>query len=65
MLCTDRCKKCTYSGLVLYTTICCDYMNRTGEPRGCPAGDNCDKFEECEEKFTDMGWAKKDFKIFI
>lgn len=46
MLCTERCKACTYGGIVMYTTTSCDYMYSTGEPRGCPAGDDCDKFEE-------------------
>ena len=46
MLCTKRCKKCIYSGIVMYTTTSCDYMYITGKPRGYPAGDDCDKFEE-------------------
>lgn len=46
MLCTERCKACTYGGIVMYTTTSCDYMYLTGKPRGCPAGDGCDKFEE-------------------
>ena len=46
MLCTKRCKRCEYSGIVMYTTTSCDYMYITGKPRGCPAGDDCDKFEE-------------------
>lgn len=46
MLCTERCKACTYGGIVMYTTTSCDYMYLTGEPRGCPAGDDCDKFKE-------------------
>lgn len=53
MLCTKRCKKCIYSGIVMYTTTSCDYMYITGKPRGCPASKDCNKFKERKEKQYD------------
>ena len=45
-LVTERCEKCKYKGEVLFGEPCCDYILITGKSRGCPAGDECDKFEE-------------------
>ena len=43
---TERCKDCVYycncDGHYMYPT--CDYILMTGRRRGCPAGDECDKF---------------------
>ena len=48
---TERCKACLYycncDGHYIYPT--CDYMLTTGKRRGCPAGDECDKFIPSEE----------------
>lgn len=46
MLVSDKCKDCKYKGEVLFGELCCDYILITGKKRGCPAGDDCDKFEE-------------------
>ena len=54
---TERCKACLYycscDGHYILPT--CDYFLKTGERRGCPAGDDCDKFLPSEEcvRFTD------------
>ena len=45
-LVTERCEKCKYSGCIFFSDLCCDYMLLTGKHRGCPAGDECDKFVE-------------------
>ena len=45
-LVTERCEKCKYKGEVLFGEPCCDYILIAGKSRGCPAGDECDKFEE-------------------
>ena len=45
-LVSKKCKKCIYSGEVLFGELCCDYILITGKKRNCPAGDECDKFEE-------------------
>ena len=43
---TERCKGCIYSGEILFGEPCCDYILITGKPRGCPAGDECDKYDD-------------------
>lgn len=45
-LVSERCENCRYKGEVLFGELCCDYILITSEKRGCPAGDECDKFEE-------------------
>lgn len=48
---SERCNTCTH---VAYLSIleqgsnipCCLYILDTGKARGCPAGDECDKYEE-------------------
>ena len=47
-LVTKRCEKCKYKGEILFGESCCDYILIAGKSRGCPAGDECDKFEEDE-----------------
>lgn len=53
---TERCKSCIYycncDGHYIIPT--CDYFLKTGKLRGCPAGDECDKYIPSEEclKFT-------------
>ena len=47
-LVSERCENCKYKGEVLFGELCCDYILITSEKRGCPAGDECDKFEEEE-----------------
>ena len=44
-VCTEKCWECRYHGEVLFDELCCDYIIKKYEPRGCPAGDKCDKFE--------------------
>ena len=46
---TERCKECEYSGEILFGEPCCDYILITGKPRGCPAGDECNKYDDGEE----------------
>ena len=45
-----RCIKCKYSYVpnIKGAIIVCDYLDKTGRRRGCPA-ENCDKFEPREE----------------
>lgn len=45
-----RCIKCKYSFTpnTFSTIILCDYLDKTGHRRGCPA-ENCDKFEPRKE----------------
>lgn len=45
-LVTERCEKCKYKGEVMFWEPCCDYILIAGKSRGCPAGDECDKYEE-------------------
>ena len=47
-LVSERCEKCKYKGEVFFGELCCDYILIKSEKRGCPAGDECDKFEENE-----------------
>ena len=51
-LVTERCEKCKYKGEVMFWEPCCDYILITGKSRGCPAGDECDKFEEKKSNST-------------
>ena len=51
-LVTERCEKCKYKGEVLFGESCCDYILIAGKSRGCPAGDECDKFEENKSNST-------------
>ena len=60
MYVTERCRRCRHHGYVCFGDLCCDYMYRTGKPRGCPAGDDCDKFEEMKE--SEMELAQKRIK---
>lgn len=51
MIVTERCHYCKYiadNGTYHYPF--CDYLEKVGHRRGCPAGDECDKFEEKEVK---------------
>lgn len=53
MLTTERCETCKHSSLMSgydkrTATTCCLYILDTGEARGCPAGDECDKYEQIE-----------------
>lgn len=43
---TKRCKDCVYYACDYGHFVCptCDYYLITGKRRGCPAGDDCDKF---------------------
>lgn len=45
-LVSKRCEKCKYKGELLFGKLCCDYILITSKKRGCPAGDECNKFEE-------------------
>ena len=51
-LVTERCEKCKYKGEVMFWEPCCDYILIAGKSRGCPAGDECDKFEEKKSNST-------------
>lgn len=41
-----------YGGAPRYFTLgrCCDYLYKTGDLRGCPAGEGCNKFKERESE---------------
>ena len=45
-LVSEKCKKCKYKGEILFGELCCDYIWITGKRRGCPAGDECNKFKK-------------------
>lgn len=55
---TERCRACLYfcSCDGHYVIPTCDYFLKTGQLRGCPAGDDCDKFLPADEclKFTSV-----------
>lgn len=40
----QRCKRCRYYARLQNDHIC-DYIGITGEMRGCPVGEGCDKYE--------------------
>ena len=45
-LVSKKCKKCIYSGEVLFGELCCDYILITGKKRSCPAGNKCNKLKK-------------------
>lgn len=47
-VCSKRCRKCKYAyGMGMSEGyIICDYLLTTKERRGCPAGDECTRFEK-------------------
>lgn len=50
-----KCKYCKHSAVIsgkekTEVQRACLYVLDTGELRGCPAGDDCDKFEEDKRK---------------
>lgn len=51
MVVTERCRECLYFCSCNGHYVCptCDYFLITGKRRGCPAGDNCDKFLASKE----------------
>ena len=51
-LVTKRCEKCKYKGEILFGEPCCDYILIAGKSRGCPAGDECNKYEEKKSNST-------------
>lgn len=46
--CTMRCKKCKYHTYLSSGSnfLACGYILDKLQRRGCPAGDECDKYEE-------------------
>ena len=44
-----RCMRCKYHGWGASQTIC-EYILEKNEPRGCPAGENCTRFEPGKRK---------------
>ena len=48
---TKRCKDCIYFSMNRhYSNKSCDYIIKTGKRRGCPAGDECDKYTSKKDK---------------
>ena len=48
-LVTARCRKCKYFSKANghhYSYAACNYILHEGHSRGCPAGDECDKYDE-------------------
>ena len=43
-----KCEKCIYS-VTRHRIVMCEYLMKTGVPRGCPPGDSCDKYVERKE----------------
>ncbi|MBR5862268.1 MAG: hypothetical protein IKZ08_02965 [Bacteroidales bacterium] len=41
---TDRCRTCMYRTYISSNTLACYYAVIAGQPRGCPPGDECDKY---------------------
>lgn len=57
---SPKCRTCDYLWGNRYTNdVCCDYLLRTGQRRGCPGGDKCDKYKP-RKGYKTYG---KDFKI--
>ena len=46
---SKRCSTCKYRSSISGRTDGCLYILATGHRRGCPAGDECDKYEKGEE----------------
>jgi len=46
--CTPRCKTCKYHTYLSkgHAFLACGYILDTLKRRGCPAGDECDKYEQ-------------------
>lgn len=44
-----RCMRCKYHGRGASQTIC-EYILEKNEPRGCPVGENCTRFEPGKRK---------------
>ena len=44
-----RCKRCKYHGMC-GNAVTCDYILEKKEPRGCPVGENCTRFEPGKRK---------------
>lgn len=42
-VCTSYCKPCVYSRWSHHCNLLCDYIGVTGQRRGCPPGDGCEK----------------------
>ena len=40
-----KCETCKYS-TTRHRLVICEYLLKTGAPRGCPPGDECDKYVE-------------------
>ena len=53
-----KCKGCYYSFIDLSTNppgYYCEYILKTGVPRGCPVED-CDKWVDYRKKSNDIAW---------
>ena len=61
-----RCARCTHSSRLMGTSseLVCLYILDTGEPRGCPVGKECNKFEGKSQRrksgITIVGKEKRD-----
>lgn len=42
-VCDDTCKPCTFSSVMAYWGLNCNYILVTGNRRGCPAGEKCER----------------------
>lgn len=51
-----RCKRCKYHGMC-GNTVTCDYILEKKEPRGCPVGENCTRFEPGKRKQKTNNYA--------
>lgn len=58
MIVTERCWSCKYFSGDKDKYPCCDYIGHTGHSRGCPAGDDCDKYKERGSLNADKQQAK-------
>lgn len=60
-----RCMRCKYHGWGA-SQVTCDYILEKKEPRGCPVGENCTRFEPGKRKqktdFYKMNDAMKEEK---
>ena len=54
----EKCKTCRFC-TAIKRTLLCDYLVMTGKPRGCPAGEECDKWEEKTKNKGKETWRKK------
>lgn len=44
MICDERCRSCMYASTLSNLSVVCNYLLVTGNRRGCPAGEACERY---------------------